>query len=93
MKLVRPAFIAAATLGVVMLGVVPPAAPQETSKPPSSISSKINDVSKWTSEQWDKAKAQWALEKEKWADCQKQADDKKLSGRESWSFLASCMTN
>jgi hypothetical protein len=93
MKPARSAFIAVAILGVVVLGVVPRAAPEETSKPPSSISSKLDDVSKWTSEQWDKAKAGWAKEKEKWADCQKQADDKKLSGRESWSFLASCMTN
>jgi hypothetical protein len=92
MTFVRSALIAAAILGVVTSGAIAQTAP-ETSKPPSSISSKIDDVSKWTSEQWNKAKTEWAKEKEKWAGCQKQADDKKLSGRESWSFLASCMTS
>jgi hypothetical protein len=92
MAFVRPSLIAAAILGVVTSGVIAQTAP-ETSKPSSSISSKVDDVSKWTSEQWSKAKAEWAKEKEKWADCQKQAGDKKLSGRESWSFLASCMTS
>jgi hypothetical protein len=64
----------------------------QTATPSSSISSKIDDVSNWTSEQWNRAKAEWAKEKEKWADCQKQSKDQNLSGRKSWSFLASCMT-
>jgi hypothetical protein len=59
--------------------------------PSPSISSKIDDVSKWTSKQWHGAKAEWAKEKEKWADCQKQSRDQNLTGRKSWSFLASCM--
>jgi hypothetical protein len=92
MAFVRPALIAVAILGGVTSGVIAQTAP-ETSKPPSSMSSKIDDVSNWTSEQWNNAKVEWAKEKEKWTDCQKQADGKKLSGRESWSFLASCMTN
>jgi hypothetical protein len=52
---------------------------------------KIEDVSKWTQEQWNAAKAKWSKETVKWADCQKQADAKKLSGRESWSLLYNCM--
>jgi hypothetical protein len=60
--------------------------------PSSSMSSTINDVSTWTSEQWHRAEAKWAKEKEKWADCQKQSRDQNLTGRKSWSFLASCMT-
>ncbi len=58
-----------------------------------STSSKIDDVSKWTSKQWNRAKAEWEKEKEKWADCQKLAKDQNLTGRKSWSFLASCMTS
>ena len=51
---------------------------------------KAEDVAKWSTKEWNKAKAQWAKEKEKWADCQKQSKDQKLSGRKSWSFLAMC---
>ncbi len=46
----------------------------------------------WTQEQWNAAKAKWSKETVKWGDCQKQADAKKLAGRESWSFLYTCMT-
>jgi hypothetical protein len=60
--------------------------------PSSSMSSTIDDVSTWTAEQWDLAKAKWVKEKEKWADCRKQSSDQNLTGRKSWSFLASCMT-
>jgi hypothetical protein len=44
--------------------------------PSSSISSKINDVSTRTSKQWNWAKAEWAKEKQKWADCEKRSRDK-----------------
>ena len=66
--------------------------PQPNTKPAPAPATKLEDVSKWTQKQWDAAKAKWSKEKVKWADCQKQADGKKLSGRESWSFLYSCMT-
>jgi hypothetical protein len=89
MSFVRSVFIAAAILGVVTLGV----ALGQTAMPVPSISSKIDDVSNWTSEQWNRAEAKWAKEKEKWADCQKQSKDQNLTGRKSWSFLASCMTS
>jgi hypothetical protein len=88
MSFVRSALIAAAVLGVVTSG----AALAQTTTPSSSTSSKIDDVSEWTSKQWNRAKAKWEKEKERWADCQKQSKDQNLSGRESWSFLASCMT-
>jgi hypothetical protein len=88
MSFVRSALIAAAVLGVVPSGA---ALAQTTT--PSSISSKVDDVSKWTSKQWNQAKAKWAKEKEKWANCQKQSKDQNLTGRKSWSFLASCMTS
>src|SRR6266852_7323647 len=87
MPFVRSALIAAAILGVVTSG----GALAQTTTPSSSISSKIDDVSKWTSKQWNRAKAEWAKEKEKWADCEKQSKDQNLTGRKSWSFLTSCM--
>jgi hypothetical protein len=67
-------------------------APAQTTAPAPSISSKADDVSKWTTRQWNHAKAEWAKEKQKWADCRKQSKDQKLTGRKSWSFLASSMT-
>jgi len=39
------------------------------------------------------AAAKLSEQKFKWADCQKQADAEKLSGRESWSILCSWMTS
>jgi hypothetical protein len=89
MSFVRSVFVAAVVLGVVTSGVAFP----QTTTPPSSISSKVDDVSKWTSKQWNQAKAKWGKEKEKWADCQKRSKDQNLTGRKSWSFLASCMTS
>jgi len=92
MSLFRSAFIAVAILGIVTSGVaLAQTAAPSTSQ--SSTSSKIDDVSKWTLKQWNEAKAKWAKEKEKWADCRKQSKDQKLTGRKSWSFLASCMTS
>jgi hypothetical protein len=94
MSFVRSALVAVAIAGLATSGVVlaqtaTPTTPESSSTP----SSKIDDVSKWTSKQWNQAKAKWAKEKEKWADCQKQSKDQKLTGRKSWSFLASCMTS
>jgi hypothetical protein len=89
MSFVRSALISAAILGVVASGV----ALAQTKTPESSSSSKTDEVSKWTTKQWNQAKAKWAKEKEKWADCQKQSKEQKLTGRKSWSFLASCMTS
>jgi hypothetical protein len=89
MSFVRSALVAAAVLSMVTSGVTL----AQTTTPPSSTSSKIDDASKWTSKHWNQAKAKWAKEKEKWADCQKQSKDQKLTGRKSWSFLASCMTS
>jgi hypothetical protein len=86
MSFVRSALAAAAILGVVTSHV----ALAQTTTPSSPISSKIDDVTQWTTQQWNRAKAEWEKETGKWADCQKQSKD--LTGRESWSFLASCMT-
>jgi hypothetical protein len=55
--------------------------------------STTDDVSKWTQKQWNAAKAEWVKQKGKWNSCNKQASDKKLSGRDSWSFIYTCMTS
>ena len=87
MSFIRPALVAAAIVATsgVALAQTPP--------PPSSVSSTVDDVSKWSTKHWNQAKAKWAKNKEKWADCQKQSKDQKLAGRKSWSFVASCMTS
>ena len=54
--------------------------------------STTEDVSKWTQKQWNAAKAKWVKEKDKWASCNKQSANEKLSGRKSWSFIYTCMT-
>ena len=60
---------------------------QSQPAPKSAPSSKMEDISKWTQKQWDAAKAEWSKETTKWANCQKQADDRKLSGRRKHNGL------
>ncbi len=47
----------------------------------------------WTTQQWETAKATWAQNATKWAECQRQSGTGKLEGRDSRSFLYTCMTN
>jgi hypothetical protein len=49
-------------------------------------------VENWTTAQWNAAKAKWTKDTAKWAECQQQSTDRKLAGRQSWSFLYTCMT-
>jgi hypothetical protein len=100
MSLVRSALVSVAVAGMVISGEVlaQAPAPEQTApaKEPSTttkIEAKADEVAKWTTKEWNKAKVQWAKEKEKWAGCQKQSKDQGLTGRKSWSFLASCMTS
>ena len=65
---------------------------QKSETTPAAASTTMDDVSKWTSKQWNVAKAKWSKEKTKWAACEKQAKAKKLSGRKSWQFHYDCMT-
>jgi len=65
----------------------PTAATSSSSKP-----STATQVETWTRKQWEAAKKEWAKDKAKWADCQKQSKAQKLSGRKNWSFLYKCMT-
>jgi hypothetical protein len=63
-----------------------------TSATDSSKASVPTQVEKWTRDQWEAAKKEWAKESTKWADCQKQSSKQKLEGRKSWPFLYKCMT-
>jgi hypothetical protein len=84
-------------LTALMLLVLAPAGWAQSSSPkksetkPSTASTTVDDVSKWTSKQWNAAKATWSKENVKWANCRKQATAKKLSGRKSWQFHYDCM--
>ena len=101
MHAVRSALAAAAIFAVAASGAAlaqettpaPSATPAPSSEPASKAPSKADEVSKWSMRQWNHAKAQFAKEKDKWTDCQKQSKDQKLKGHKSWSFLYSCMTN
>lgn len=63
-----------------------PATAGDSSKPSTAA-----QVEKWTTKQWEAAKKEWAKDKTKWADCQKQSSTQKLEGRKNWSFLFTCM--
>jgi len=99
MSFVRSALLSVAVVGLVMSGEVLAQTPApESSTPPkeslkAKVEAKAEDVAKWSQKEWNKAKAEWAKEKEKWSDCQQKSKDQKLTGRKSWSFLASCMTS
>jgi hypothetical protein len=88
LSLIVAGVLAAGVLGTAAQAQAPvraPAAPSTASKP-------ADGASAWTRKKWIEAKAKWSQEKEKWADCRRQSKDQKLSGRKSWSFIASCMT-
>jgi hypothetical protein len=78
---------AAVIAGLVGTGV---ALSQHSSQPAATTTEKVKTISK---REWNKMKEQWAKQTDKWADCNKQSHDQKLSGRKSWSFIASCMTS
>ncbi|HEY6258712.1 MAG TPA: hypothetical protein VIY51_23265 [Xanthobacteraceae bacterium] len=91
MSVLRSASAAVAVFAFVTASVALAQTPAPST--PSTTSTAADDVSKWSIKQWNAAKAKWAKEKEKWADCEKQSKEQKLSGKKSWSFLASCMTS
>ena len=63
----------------------------ETAVAPRTVSSTVADVEKWLTDEWDAAKAKWSKENTKWAGCEQQATDQKLTGRTSWVFIYKCM--
>jgi hypothetical protein len=62
-----------------------------TPSPPSGPSSASDQVKDWTLKQWDAMKREWSKDRAKWDACNRQADDQKLTGKASWSFIFDCM--
>jgi len=65
---------------------------ESTISAPTPKAGTATEVEKWTTDQWEAAKAKWSEERSKWADCQQLATDQKLTGTKSWAFLYRCMT-
>ena len=80
---------AIATTGAQAQTPKPKPAPAEKSEP--TLSQTTDDVKTWTRKKWNAAKAEYAKNTAKWADCRKKADARKLAGRANWSFLYDCM--
>ena len=69
----------------------PPSAPApnspSTTAEPRTVASTVAERREVVDEQqWDAAKAKWSKENTKWAECDQQATDQKLTGRDSWVF-------
>jgi hypothetical protein len=81
------------TLGVIVAALAMSAgiAVAQTPATPTAEPSVTTKVEHWSTRQWNAAKADWARDKTKWAGCQQQSTDQKLTGRKSWSFLYTCM--
>jgi hypothetical protein len=84
--------------GLISVGAASAQAPSSPPAPnlpsattaPSSASSTVADVEKWTTDEWEAAKAKWSGENAKWRDCEQQATDQKLAGRQSCSSTDAC---
>ncbi len=79
-------YIVSAAVVAAMFTVTGPVQAQAPTTP-----STTDQVKTWTLKKWNAAKAEFAKDKAKWADCRKQGTDKKLKGKASWSFLYDCM--
>jgi hypothetical protein len=50
-----------------------------------------DQVKSWSLRQWNRAKTEFAKDKDKWTSCREQGKQQKLRGRASWQFLYGCM--
>jgi hypothetical protein len=98
MNLLRPSLIAVALSGIIFSGIAlaqtpasPQAAPSTASAPVPTERPDAAKVDTWSRKKWDATRRGWARDKQKWADCRKQAADENLIGRKSWPFLYHCM--
>ena len=90
---IRSILVSTLLAGIVAAGTTVTPTPSIAQSVSESAKSAADDVSKWTRKQWNHAKAKWSKEDAKWTDCNKRANDQKLRGRKSWSFLYDCMTS
>jgi hypothetical protein len=91
----RASLAASVFVGVMAsVGVALAQAPasQPTATSPSSASTATR-AETWTKKEWAAMKSEWAKDRQRWTACRNQADDQKLAGRKSWSFLYQCMTH
>jgi hypothetical protein len=84
--------LSGATLALLFsIGAASAQVPAPPTAAAAATSSTVADIEQWTTDQWDAAKAKWSVESAKWAGCEQQATDQKLTGRQSWVFLYKCM--
>ena len=95
---IRPAILAAvlatAVVGAAAMTMGSPALAQSSSSSSSTtatIQAKADEVKDWTRRKWKQVKREFRKDKAKWDACNQKANDQKLTGRASWSFLYSCM--
>jgi hypothetical protein len=96
---IRPAILAAvlatSVVGAVAMTMGSSAALAQSSSSSNSttatISAKADEVKDWSLRKWNQAKREWRKDKAKWDACNQQANDQKLTGKASWSFLYNCM--
>ena len=74
----------------IVAAVVTITSPVSAQSPPQSPST-VDQVKTWSLKKWNQARTEFAKDKAKWATCRQQGNDKKLTGRASWSFLYDCM--
>ena len=96
MSRIRLSFAIIAAAGLICSGAYAQMSPPAPAPAPKTATapaqpSTATKVENWTQKQWDTAKAKWSKNKTKWNTCNKEADDQKLSGRKSWSYLYDCM--
>jgi hypothetical protein len=83
---IRYVLSAAVVAAMVTMGPV-----QAQQQPATKEPSKTEEVKTWSLKQWNKARAEFAKDKAKWASCRQQNKEQKLRGKASWSFLYNCM--
>ena len=88
----KATMLAGVTLAAVALTIGSGVAVTQTLAAQAAQPSTTTNVENWTIKQWNDAKRTWAKDTTKWADCQQQSKEQKLTGRKSWSFLYNCMT-
>jgi hypothetical protein len=75
--------LVAATFAIAPVQAQEPAKKEEPSKG--------QEVKNWSLKQWNRARAEFAKDKAKWASCREQGKEQKLHGKASWEFLYTCM--
>jgi hypothetical protein len=83
-------FVGVVACGGAALAQAPASQPAETSSSPASAATRVEV---WTKKEWTAMKSEWVKDRERWTACRHQADEQKLAGRKSWSFLYQCMTH